>query len=513
MFAAFCIALLGPVAASEFHVLCYHDVRDDVRGYLDRDQYAVATGTLVEHLDWLKASEYQFVSLDQVIRAQAGGVPLPSKSVLLTFDDGYRSVYTRVFPLLRLYEAPAVVAVVTKWFEIPAGESITFGDGAPGMPRERFMTWEQARVMRDSGLIEFVSHSHDLHRSITSDPLGGSGAAITSRLFRPDLGTYESIEEWSGRIRDDLNASADLLSKRLGYRPRAMVWPYGEYNHLAVSAARSAGMALNFSLGVPERRLTTGPTVRRHLITSNCPLSELADLLHTQEPQPAIRALEIRVADWYSDDPVVFGRNLDDLMDRATFLGPNRVILDVFERDKEGRVMGTYFPTDRVHCRADVASRFVMLMSRKCGAEVLIPLPEEDSERAAGWAAEIAQRLPLQGLICPPQWIGNEAVQALDAARQWRPELKGYGGAWEGPALIPIGRAGLTDIARVALDGGTARVVSTLNAWLETGARHCGIGPLRPDLTLEEARQIRAVFSSNENPYRDSVTRILNKLY
>ncbi|NBW63906.1 MAG: hypothetical protein EBR33_12480 [Synechococcaceae bacterium WB4_1_0192] len=52
------------------------------------------------------------------IRRQGAGLgkqPLPRKAVLLTFDDGYLSLYTRVFPLLLAYRIPAVAALVGEW--------------------------------------------------------------------------------------------------------------------------------------------------------------------------------------------------------------------------------------------------------------------------------------------------------------------------------------------------------------------------------------------------------------
>ena len=96
-------------------VISYHDIRDDVAPKGDADRYAISTSNFVAQIDWLIASGYRPVSLDEVMRASRGQQPLPKKAVLLTFDDGLRSVYTRAFPVLRAYRVPAVVAVVTDW--------------------------------------------------------------------------------------------------------------------------------------------------------------------------------------------------------------------------------------------------------------------------------------------------------------------------------------------------------------------------------------------------------------
>jgi biofilm PGA synthesis lipoprotein PgaB len=50
--------------------------------------------------------------MDQILAARAGKLPLPEKAVLITFDDGYHSVYANAFPILKLFNAPAVIAVV-----------------------------------------------------------------------------------------------------------------------------------------------------------------------------------------------------------------------------------------------------------------------------------------------------------------------------------------------------------------------------------------------------------------
>ena len=74
---------------SSLQVIAYHDVRDDVTGDYDPDQYAVSTRNLILQFTWLREHGYQPVSLDDVIAAENNGPPLPERAVLLTFDDGW----------------------------------------------------------------------------------------------------------------------------------------------------------------------------------------------------------------------------------------------------------------------------------------------------------------------------------------------------------------------------------------------------------------------------------------
>ncbi len=68
------------------------------------------TSALREQFARLRENGYQPVSIAQIREAHQGGKPLPEKAVVLTFDDGYQSFYTRVFPILQAFQWPAVWA-------------------------------------------------------------------------------------------------------------------------------------------------------------------------------------------------------------------------------------------------------------------------------------------------------------------------------------------------------------------------------------------------------------------
>lgn len=73
-------------------VLAYHEIADPERAALP--DYAVRPADFASQLEWLAGHGYHFVSVDQVLAASAGRQALPAHPVLLSFDDGYRSVWT-----------------------------------------------------------------------------------------------------------------------------------------------------------------------------------------------------------------------------------------------------------------------------------------------------------------------------------------------------------------------------------------------------------------------------------
>src|SRR6478672_287645 len=111
----FCIPLLvflalAPARGGEhFAAIAFHDVVD-FRGDLDDD--AVTVDHLIGFLEWLRANDWTAVSIDDLEAARLGKKPLPKRAILITFDDGYRSLYTRVYPLLLAYRVPIVASLV-----------------------------------------------------------------------------------------------------------------------------------------------------------------------------------------------------------------------------------------------------------------------------------------------------------------------------------------------------------------------------------------------------------------
>ena len=117
-------------ATTDFVTVAYHDVKD-APGDLEAD--AVTIQSLAAQFDWLRDQGYRVISVDDVLAAHRGERPLPPRAVLLSFDDGYASHYTRVFPLLQAFNYPAVFAIAGSWVEPPEGTRL--GDVAGGPPR------------------------------------------------------------------------------------------------------------------------------------------------------------------------------------------------------------------------------------------------------------------------------------------------------------------------------------------------------------------------------------------
>jgi poly-beta-1,6-N-acetyl-D-glucosamine N-deacetylase len=367
-------AFAAPAGAPKFVVLNYHDVRDDVDGQSDRDPDATSTDHLIAHFDWLKANGYHVVSLEQVIEASQGRATLPDHAVVLTFDDGLESFYTRVFPLLRAYGYPAVAAVVGSWMDLPQGQTVDYAGQA--CSRDCFLTWDQVRRMSASGLVEFASHTWGLHKGITANPQGNQIPAAASLAFDQHTGRYETEDAYAARIRSDLRQASDEFLRETGRRPRAIAWPYGDYTDLGARIAASEGMTFSFSLDDGPPPFPAALPIPRLLVADNIGASSLAWLLRHPPRNEAVRAVQVDLDDVYDPNPEQQERNLSQLLDRIKRLHVNEVWLQAYaDPDGAGVASAAYFPSRHLPMRADLFSRVEWQLRTRTDVKVFAWMP------------------------------------------------------------------------------------------------------------------------------------------
>jgi biofilm PGA synthesis lipoprotein PgaB len=371
-------------------VLAYHDVRDSVRDDFDRDQYAISTRNLIDHFTWLKVHGFTPVSIDDLIAAERGVRPLPDKAVLLTFDDGFKSVYTHVYPLLELFDYPAIVSIVTEWIE----SDVAVEQSGRTLTRHDFLTWDEIAKLRASGLVEIASHSHALHRGISGNPQGNQQPAGVTAMYAD--GAYESRADYAGRIHADLAQSVALIERYTGTRPRVIAWPYGAHNAILDQTAAELGMAVDLTLDDGTNDAHDLHKLARHLIQANPGIEALAYALLYPAPQPLVRAAQVDLDYVYSDDREEQERNLGQLLDRIRALEITHVFLQAFaDPDADGGAQELYFPNSLLPMRADLFNRVAWQLKTRANVLVYAWLP----------------LLSFEGPALDPDWY---VIQAVD---------------------------------------------------------------------------------------------------
>lgn len=125
-----------PVTRGEIPVFTYHDVE---------------TQDFARDLEFLRSNGYRTLSLEEYLVARNGG-RRPARAVLLTFDDARKSFWTVALPLLRTFDARAVLFAPTFWIQ-----------------DDLFMSWQEVRACVESGLVDVQSHAHR-HALVATSP-------------------------------------------------------------------------------------------------------------------------------------------------------------------------------------------------------------------------------------------------------------------------------------------------------------------------------------------------------
>jgi len=403
------------IPKGQFVTLCMHDVIDENDAALAKDPYAIGTQQLTALFDWMQENNWHPISLQQVLDAEAGKAALPDNAVLLSWDDGLSSIYTKVFPLLKAYNYPGLFAIETDWItRVQQGEAVVYqAEGAAGpknptkafkadedqsrkssnliepgkvfyngteMGAAGFANWAQLREMQASGLVEFASHTNDQHHGILANPQGNVEPATITRLYLPELKRYETDQEFHRRIFDDLNTSAAILQKWIGVRPRTIVWPYGAMNQEVEAIATEAGLFVSFGLG--DRHLNRkhqSPSTFGRLLVMNDPspvsIEEQVSESITHRPETE-RAVQVDLDYIYDPDPKRSNENLGKLLDRIKALKIRTVYLQAFaDPEGTGTPKELYFPNSVLPMRTDLFNRVAWQLQTRAGVRVLAWLP------------------------------------------------------------------------------------------------------------------------------------------
>jgi peptidoglycan/xylan/chitin deacetylase (PgdA/CDA1 family) len=186
----------GSTRSIQIPILVYHYVDfSPVPGSWGK-QLTVSPGQFLGEMDFLIAAGYHTVTLDQGYRALGGLSELPSKPVIVTFDDGGLGDYTIAYRILRDKGLTATFFVVTDFVGTP-----------------RHASWPQLGEMAKAGMSIESHTAHHLDLTTLSD----------------------------AQLAEELGSSRSAIQQHLGASVRFLAYPGGKFNSRVEAAARVAG--------------------------------------------------------------------------------------------------------------------------------------------------------------------------------------------------------------------------------------------------------------------------------
>ena len=155
-----------------------------------KDPISVPPELFEAHLLAMTRAGYKGIGLDEATAYLLDGKPLPKKSVLITFDDGFLDNFLYAYPLLKEHGHKAVIFAAAGKIEEraprPTLADVRAGDvSETELPkldsennvdslgyrerRDPFFSWDEARVMEESGVISVAAHTM-FHESVFLGP-------------------------------------------------------------------------------------------------------------------------------------------------------------------------------------------------------------------------------------------------------------------------------------------------------------------------------------------------------
>jgi len=179
-------------------ILMYHYVRTPPSIKTDQVGFrlSVSPADFQAQMDWLGSNHYHPVNFNQTRAYFAGTTALPSRPIVITFDDGYQDLYTTAFPILRAHGFTAVAYIVSGFVDHPA-----------------YVSRGQVREMDRAG-IEIASHT----------------------VNHPDLS-----RSGMGSVTFELAQSKRWLEDTVGHPVLDFAYPSGKFNAQTILAVSRAG--------------------------------------------------------------------------------------------------------------------------------------------------------------------------------------------------------------------------------------------------------------------------------
>lgn len=206
-------------------ILCYHQFRE---GDENDVPMQVSANAFEAQMAYLAQNGFQVIPLSHLAGFLNGERMLPPKSVVITIDDGYSSVYQSAFPILKKYGFPATLFLYTDFV----------GGGAA-------LSWSRVRELQDSGLIEVQSHSRS-HASLVRK----SG---------------ESTADYQRRINNEIQFPEKQIRRRLNKEVQHYAYPFGDTSEWVINTL----LKNDYKLAVTVQRGSNAAFAPSHLLKRN----------------------------------------------------------------------------------------------------------------------------------------------------------------------------------------------------------------------------------------------------
>ena len=199
-------------------IFMYHSVSDHMTPKFNR--FTISVANFEQQMAYLHQHNYTPLTVTQYTSAITHNEPLPSRPVLLTFDDSFTDFYTNALPILQKYEFPATLYIPTSFVGATSRWLDDIGEG-----HRTILGWEQLREIADS-MVECGAHSHT----------------------HADLDVVPATD-----ARQEIFESKTILERHLKREITSFAYPFGHFDSTVYQLVREAGYASACTVMMPTQ--------------------------------------------------------------------------------------------------------------------------------------------------------------------------------------------------------------------------------------------------------------------
>ncbi len=195
-------------AKTNIPILCYHNL-SSIRGSMN-----MTPERFESQIKYLKDNGYNIIPLKEAVAYLEGKRDsLPAKPIVITADDGWKSDYVYMYPIVKKYNIPVTLFIYP--------QTISTGKNA--------LTWEEVKELQQTGLFDIQGHTYS-HPNFKHEKKNRTSA------------------EFEKFVTKELSGSKKILEDKLGTSISYLAWPFGIYDPYLEQQAAKAGYEMAFTI-------------------------------------------------------------------------------------------------------------------------------------------------------------------------------------------------------------------------------------------------------------------------
>jgi peptidoglycan/xylan/chitin deacetylase (PgdA/CDA1 family) len=245
LFCFFMMVLSSAVFAADkinIPILCYHNFNPTVPGSMN-----LTPERFEAQIKWLKDNGFTIIPLKEAVEyLQGQRETVPTKSIVITDDDGWQSAYTYMYPIAKKYHFPVTLFIYPQ----------TISEG------KHAMTWDELKELQQTGLFDIQDHTFE-HPNFKQEK---------RKMSAPQ---YEKF------VKVQLVDSKAVLEKKLGIKITLLAWPFGIYDDYLEQQAADAGYTMAFSIDAQGANRSYRPMAQpRYMIIQGLTMKTFENIMN-----------------------------------------------------------------------------------------------------------------------------------------------------------------------------------------------------------------------------------------